>query len=287
MSRPIIAPPRNASFSKIRFKVVLARAALLALLALLPAFAAQASEIPESCFVVDDVCYIIGNTCFNDGADCGDGSTWDSEYKWKAGWCQVAIQFGVISGTVYQCVDGSARTLYERVLVSSLDPSISVVRAQVAFGPPQQAQGNNQRGSNQQGQSQRGNQQSSSGNGGNGQSGAPGNNPQQNQQNQQNDVVVTQTLTLNLPQQERQGQNQNQQQGQYQQQNNNQPQGQYQQQQGRSLADRKANYQHDMNSLACGDTLDLTGMNVQRCGTDQNGVYSCETITSYTKRCSC
>ena len=282
MATARVVPIMDRGFSNFRIPVKLARVVALALLMLLPIIAAQASELPQSCYIVGDACYIIGNTCFNEGANCGDGSTPESNYKWKAGWCEVAIYFGVISGTVDECVVGSARTLREQVLVSSLDPSISVVRVNVAAAPPQ---GSQEQGSNQQQQQSRsGNQQSNSGNGGSRQSGSQGNNQQGNQQNQQNGVVLT--LTLNLPQQDRQEQNQDQQLGTYQQQQQGQYQ-QQQQQQQRTLAERRQSYQQDMNSLACGETLDLTGLDVQSCGDNAQGEYECETITSYTKRCSC
>ena len=249
-------------FAKIIFSVPMPRAALLAILLLLPVAAAQAAESEQSCYLLGETCYIVGNTCFYEGANCGDGSSQESLNKWKTGWCQAALQVGVISGTLDQCMDGSARTLYEHVLVSSLDPSVPVVLTSslVASAQPSNTQQSQSQGSSQQRQSQSGNQQSNSGNSDR-QSSSQGNNQQQNQQDQQDEQFLI------LPQEE------NQQQTQYQQQ-------QQQQQQHGSYQDRR-------NALQCGDTMDVTGLGVMRCGDNDQGEYVCEEITEVVGNCGC
>ena len=38
-----------------------------------------------------------GNTCFEEGANCGDGSTPESQHAWTCGWYNAAANEGVIS----------------------------------------------------------------------------------------------------------------------------------------------------------------------------------------------
>lgn len=138
------------------------------LLALLLAGSAAASE-ETHCYMIGDNCVVISNVCFFDYIDCGDGTTWESKWHWKKGWCLAAIYAGVISGTVEQCMDGSARTTTERVLISSITVSSSsyfertssrVESGQRSGNQEQpvndQQQGNEQQQGNQQ---QTGNQQ--------------------------------------------------------------------------------------------------------------------------------
>lgn len=130
---------------------------LLGLLALIPLGTASASEYTH-CYMVGDTCLIISNVCFLDEVDCGDGSTWESQYAWKAGWCKAAIYAGVIIGTVDECMDSKARTVAERVEISSLE-GMTPQRSQYQQSNP----GGNHKQSNTGGKGQ----QSNSGGGNN------------------------------------------------------------------------------------------------------------------------